>query len=342
MGIEGNVTASKVIKGKISGAGKINGNINKLMELRGYSAYEVAVIEGFNGTEEEWLESLRGDNLTEEEKQKIVKEVSERITPETLNAAPAEHLDDTNNPHKVTAAQVGLGDVDNTSDMDKPLSNAQIEVFSSLALEIASHATSKNNPHGVTIEQIGAAPSGYGLGDSVWVSDGRSANDIMSNGWFSWGSGGVVDVPFPSGYMFVVARQSGKHVAQIAFNANYTGIGNTQSVVRTYGTTGWSEWEWVNPPMQAGVEYRTTERFDGRPVYKYYLNYGYYSSSTTRIPHGISGMYTPISVNVINNEQIEMAHWSGVTELTTDRTNINFKCTSDLGLVYFILTYTKV
>jgi hypothetical protein len=61
MGIEGNVTASKVIKGKISGAGKINGNINKLMELRGYSAYEVAVLEGFNGTEAEWLATLKGD-----------------------------------------------------------------------------------------------------------------------------------------------------------------------------------------------------------------------------------------------------------------------------------------
>ena len=35
------------------------------------------------------------------------------------------HEQDTNNPHNVTKAQVGLGNVDNTSDIDKPVSTAQ-------------------------------------------------------------------------------------------------------------------------------------------------------------------------------------------------------------------------
>ena len=108
-------------------------------------------------------------------------------------------------------------------------------------LPISQGGTGANNAADALVN-LGAAPAGYGLGDSVWISDGRSANDMMSNGWFSWGSGGVVDVPFPTGYMFVVARQSGKHVTQFTLNANYTGTGNTQTAVRTYGTTGWSEW----------------------------------------------------------------------------------------------------
>ena len=29
----------------------------------------------------------------------------------------------------------------------------------------------------------------------------------------------------------------------------------------------WSEWEWVNPALHDGVEYRTTERYQGYPVY---------------------------------------------------------------------------
>ncbi len=29
----------------------------------------------------------------------------------------------------------------------------------------------------------------------------------------------------------------------------------------------WTEWEWENPPASVGVEYRTSEKFDGRPVY---------------------------------------------------------------------------
>jgi hypothetical protein len=34
------------------------------------------------------------------------------------------HINDNNNPHSVTATQVGLGNVDNTSDLDKPVSTA--------------------------------------------------------------------------------------------------------------------------------------------------------------------------------------------------------------------------
>lgn len=35
-----------------------------------------------------------------------------------------DHIANTSNPHSVTKSQVGLGDVDNTSDLDKPISNA--------------------------------------------------------------------------------------------------------------------------------------------------------------------------------------------------------------------------
>jgi hypothetical protein len=41
-----------------------------------------------------------------------------------------DHIDHTENPHNVTKQQVGLGLVDNTSDMDKPVSTAQAEAIS--------------------------------------------------------------------------------------------------------------------------------------------------------------------------------------------------------------------
>ena len=46
------------------------------------------------------------------------------------------HTGDTSNPHSVTAAQVGLGNVDNTSDADKPVSTAQ-----QTALDLKADAT---------------------------------------------------------------------------------------------------------------------------------------------------------------------------------------------------------
>ena len=36
---------------------------------------------------------------------------------------------------------------------------------------------------------------------------------------------------------------------------------------RNYISGTWGEWEWINPPMELGVEYRTTERWQGKPVY---------------------------------------------------------------------------
>ena len=51
MSLTGNATANKLLRG----------NVNGLKTINGYSAYEVAVIQGFSGTEEEWLASLRGE-----------------------------------------------------------------------------------------------------------------------------------------------------------------------------------------------------------------------------------------------------------------------------------------
>ncbi len=33
------------------------------------------------------------------------------------------------------------------------------------------------------------------------------------------------------------------------------------------GNDFWGPWEWINPPMDLGTEYRTTERYLGKPVY---------------------------------------------------------------------------
>ena len=49
------------VTGSVKGGNVLRGEINRLYELRGYSAYDIAVIEGFEGTVEEWLASLKGD-----------------------------------------------------------------------------------------------------------------------------------------------------------------------------------------------------------------------------------------------------------------------------------------
>ena len=48
------------LTGKVSGK-SVKGSLTILHTIHGYSAYEIAVLEGFRGTREEWLESLRGE-----------------------------------------------------------------------------------------------------------------------------------------------------------------------------------------------------------------------------------------------------------------------------------------
>lgn len=83
----------------------------------------------------------------------------------TINAALATHKSDNTNPHGVTKAQVGLGNVDNTSDADKPISTAQQTKFAGIASTLSNinqvlnntvpHISNISNPHNVTKEQVG-------------------------------------------------------------------------------------------------------------------------------------------------------------------------------------------
>ena len=75
-----------------------------------------------------------------------------------------DHLIDYGNPHQVTKAQVGLDKVDNTTDLEKPISVATQEALHNLDLKVATkaeqddllgHIFDHNNPHNVTKEQIG-------------------------------------------------------------------------------------------------------------------------------------------------------------------------------------------
>ena len=91
--------------------------------------------------------------------------VRDRIS-EIVGESLQQHLTNYQNPHRVTADQVGLGNVNNTSDKDKPISdvtqtaldnlNNQINrVSSEQAGNLNVHLNDYTNPHKVTPEQVG-------------------------------------------------------------------------------------------------------------------------------------------------------------------------------------------
>lgn len=75
-----------------------------------------------------------------------------------------QHIANKSNPHGVTKAQVGLGNADNTSDANKPVSTAQAAAIADAKAagtkaqtDLNTHANRRDNPHNVTRAQLGLA-----------------------------------------------------------------------------------------------------------------------------------------------------------------------------------------
>ena len=64
----------------------------------------------------------------------------------------------------------------------------------------------------------------------------------------------------------------------IELKLNYVLSGCVAVAIYNYG---WGEWEWQNPPMIIGTEYRTTERYDGKAVYTTIFSLGTAAATNT-------------------------------------------------------------
>lgn len=88
------------------------------------------------------------------------RQAADKVIQDNLNA----HIGNTSNPHKVTKAQVGLGNVQNLAPADMPVSTAQAASIADAKAagtkaqtDLSTHANRKDNPHNVTRAQLGLA-----------------------------------------------------------------------------------------------------------------------------------------------------------------------------------------
>ena len=126
---------------------------------------------------------------------------------------------------------------------------------------------------------IGAAPSRFGLGENLTtgplmqVLTEETLDTTYNNGWYF--ANGVNIAGFSQATIRV--DSSGRTIYQTAYVAQKDGYVLRRCLVDTIGSppeTSFGPWEWVNPPMNLGVEYRTTERYLGKPVYAQLVNLG--------------------------------------------------------------------
>lgn len=85
---------------------------------------------------------------------------SDKVIKESLEA----HIGNKSNPHNVTKAQVGLGNVQNLTPADMPVSTAQAAAIAGAKAagtkaqtDLNTHANRRDNPHNVTRAQLGLA-----------------------------------------------------------------------------------------------------------------------------------------------------------------------------------------
>lgn len=141
----------------------------------------------------------------------------------------------------------------------------------------ASHVSNKSNPHGVTPAQIGAAPSGYGWGAAESISAPHGDPDeVNKTCLFSCSQGNIPGEGVWRGVAHFQSEQNGQMTVR-----SYTG--GAGRIATRYKIDGvWQPWEWVTPWLTPGVEYRTTELWNGKAVYTKVIECGNLPNNTRK------------------------------------------------------------
>ena len=204
---------------------------------------------------------------------------------------------------------------------------------------------------------IGAAPAGYGYGgaiDSVFSftsdSDLKSTlNELLSvmpdgsSRIVRFTHEGNVSHSFSGvGYLFgYLHKNTNNNVILQAYS--YSTTAPAFRLTKTDGT--WGEIEWENPPLNVGVEYRTTERYLGNPVYMKVLDFGTLPNTTYKtVAHNIASIVTCIDATPIgSNNRIALTGHSYMSYLNFGPVNVELSTKSNASSVsaYILLRYTK-
>ena len=140
----------------------------------------------------------------------------------------------------------------------------------------------------------GKAPAGYGYGgasirlgvDSVYLRSDTELEAVLEPIYSAMGSAETklirfVGYPDNSDYSWfgILSKSSANYGSLFAHSAY--GKGHMISKARVAGT--WQPLEWFNPPMTLGVEYRTTERHNGKAVYAKAIDFGALPNATGKL-----------------------------------------------------------
>lgn len=193
---------------------------------------------------------------------------------------------------------------------------------------------------------------GAGLSSkSVLLTSADDLNNIKTHGWYQWS---LDDVPAnaPSGngtnYMrsmrvWANSYECYQEVIDMT-DSSYQGCMVRRTI---YDRTAYP-WEWINPPMVLGNEYRTAERFNGKPVYAKMVSFGSLPNNTSKqISSGVSNMDALVDYSAyaaVGGSCISLVNLYYIYDLRVGNNYIYVQTNDDMSgwtECYFTLKYTK-
>lgn len=252
------------------------------------------------------------------------------------NAVPVEGLlkgilNEETNEIEVQQAEAG---VDYQTPLTAGVDYATPTAVANKQNKITATGILKNDETGMTglspeeaLANIGAAPAGYGLGVATSEPKDNDLNKATACGWYGFTTT-TLNRPFGYGSVMVTNRYT-KQITQMAFNPLLGGKG--EMCVRHFDGTTWSEWEYINSPMFSGVEYRTTERWNGRAVYTKLVDFGALPQTTTKsVAHGASCV-TMLGCRIILSNHTHLTVGDGASRIGASLTDVYITTSSNLN-----------
>lgn len=183
---------------------------------------------------------------------------------------------------KEVPGHIANGDIHVTAEQ-KAAWNGAVRYDAAQSLTDAQKAQARKN--------INSAPGGFGWGEAmkdVLASDAKDTYETYC------GKLDMLLADMPDGTSQLIYTRGPVSTGQYSGAGNIVAVlskilGTSASLIglspEPRGTTNglwrmlkdngnWQPVEWINPPMQLGVEYRTTERYLGKPVYVKTINMG--------------------------------------------------------------------
>lgn len=200
--------------------------------------------------------------------------------------------------------------------------------------------------HSHTAAEVGAAPSGFGLGETQGkvITD---CNTAILTGFYACSSG-TTNTPnadaFKYAALFVECR--GTTLYQ---TITYLGLSAKRYAKPDDNGATWTfyPWEWINPPLTAGVEYRTTERYKGNPVYIKMVNFGTMPNTTAKsVSIGTNFNVISIEGKTTNgNYMIPLSIHNGINSVYYNKSdgklNVETKTDASKWSAEIVVKYTK-